>query len=203
MQLRYVGAGFAPAELAQGAIPQILGFIDYFIAIEPFDDSQIRDKYNKRLGSGFDSNSQILDPEIRHNESHIMTDTDTKYEARLTNKQVQLTGLIKKYRWRLYQGVEYPYITKVLQACTSASIKATDNRYCSKVGRGTPQEIESFYQKQKEALLLTQTTAVFRTFADDNCEELSRFIKAHSKTYNFPPNQCEKLRKLAEEAQSN
>ena len=53
-----------------------------------------------------------------------------------------------------------------------------------------------------EALLLTQTTAIFRTFADENCEELSRFVKAHNQNYNFPPSQCEKLRKLAKEAKS-
>lgn len=193
--LRRVEQGYAPAELTKGTIPQILAFIDFRLKSEPFNDSQIRDKYNQRLGSGFDPSSHELE-----DDSYIWTDTDTKYKAQLINKQVQSTGLIKRYSWELYQGVEYPYITSVKQACTPDSIKATNNKYCSLFSQGTPQQVESFYQKQKETLLLTQTTAIFRTFADDNCEELSRFVKAHSQNYNFPPNQCEKLRELAKEA---
>ncbi|MGF2033733.1 MAG: hypothetical protein RMZ43_000120 [Nostoc sp. CmiVER01] len=200
--LREVEEGYAPAELTKGTIPQILAFIDLNdyssgLLSEFFNDSQIRAKYNKRLGSGFDPKSYQSEKD-----SYIWTDIDTKYKAQLINKQVQSTGLINKYYWQLYQGVQYPYIKRVERACTPESIKATNNKYCSLVSYFTPQEVESLYQKQKEALLLTQTTAIFRTFADDNCEELRRFVKAHSQNYKFPPNQCDKLRELAKEAKS-
>lgn len=199
VELEDIGNGYVPTELAQGTIPQILSFIDFYLKVEEFDDNEIRNEYNKRLGSNF--NPALLQEE---DGSYIMTDTDTEYEARLiTNKQVQLTGLINRYYWQLFQGVEYPYITKVRRACTPASIKATNNKQCSLVGKRPPREVEKFYAAQKEALLLIQTTAIFRTFADNNCKELNRFLKAHSKTYNFPANQCEKLRDLAKEEQSN
>ena len=45
------GDGFAPVELAQGMIPKILAFIDYEMLlnnINNIDDSQVRQKYNKR-----------------------------------------------------------------------------------------------------------------------------------------------------------
>jgi hypothetical protein len=198
VQLRKVYGGYTPIELDQGTIPQILAFIDFRLATEPFDDKEIRNKYNQRLGSNFNPSSLQFE-----SSSHLLTDTDTKYKALLINKQVQLTGLIKKYYWILFQGVEYPYIYKVFQACDPASIRSQDKSKCPRVGLIPRSMLEQRYKAQEEALLLTQVTAIFRTFADNNCKELSKFLKTHSKTYHFPDNQCEKLRELAKEDQSS
>jgi hypothetical protein len=210
---------FLPAELNQGTIPQLLEYIDYGLFTEPFDDRKIRNKYNERLDS---DSKKLLDLNINKiinqdfsrlpfdiKGSYINTDTDTNYDAKLTNNNVQLTGLIKRYDWISFKGGEYPYIFKIEKACDAESIRSTSNKNCSLAKNSklrskkdiTPQDIkyitEYIYGLQKEAISLPQITAIFRTFADNNCEELSRFIKENSKTYNFPTNQCVKLRELA------
>ena len=121
--------GFAPSDLIQNSIPEILNFLDFDLFLNEIDDAQIKEYYNSL--NGFDFTSDFDPYDLVEDSSYINTDTDTDLSAHLADTQVNMQALISRFFWNKYYGHEEIHINEVMEACDPEDIKTYNVSNCS------------------------------------------------------------------------